>query len=402
MAVGRLMAMMFPILMLVLNASSVAGDVVRRHRIGSGDLQVGALTAFQSYLMQILMAVMMATFMFMLLPRAEVSRRADHRGTRDRPECRGRRPTPVRSRSSAASIEMGEPSSAFPARSTTCCTDRPGRAARRDHRDHRLDGQWQVDVAQPDPAAVRRDRRGGARRRRTTSDARSRAMSGPRSGSCRSGPTCSPAPWRATCVTDAPTRPTTSCGTRCEIAQADGLRRAHARAAQRADRARRHQCLGRAAATARDRPRSRASGRAIYLFDDSFSALDYATDAALRAALRPGTADATVVIVAQRVSTIRDADRIVVLDEGRVVGTGTHHELMADLRRPTARSCCPSSPKRRRHEWAGGPPWRDGGCRRRKPKDFRGSVRAAASTGLLPAARCRLGGRRAGRRRVSR
>lgn len=66
----------------------------------------------------------------------------------------------------------------------------------------------------------------------------------------------------------------------------------------------------------------------IYLFDDSFSALDYATDAALRAALARETAGATVVIVAQRVSTIRDADRILVLDEGRVVGSGTHHELM--------------------------------------------------------------------------
>jgi len=66
----------------------------------------------------------------------------------------------------------------------------------------------------------------------------------------------------------------------------------------------------------------------VYLFDDSFSALDYATDAALRAALSRETADATVVIVAQRVSTIRDADRIIVLDEGRVVGTGAHMELM--------------------------------------------------------------------------
>jgi ATP-binding cassette subfamily B protein len=66
----------------------------------------------------------------------------------------------------------------------------------------------------------------------------------------------------------------------------------------------------------------------IYLFDDSFSALDYATDAALRAALARETADATVVIVAQRVSTIRGADRIVVLEQGRVVGTGTHGELM--------------------------------------------------------------------------
>jgi ATP-binding cassette subfamily B multidrug efflux pump len=66
----------------------------------------------------------------------------------------------------------------------------------------------------------------------------------------------------------------------------------------------------------------------IYLFDDSFSALDYATDAALRAALTDHIADATVVIVAQRVSTIRDADRIVVLDDGKVVGTGTHADLM--------------------------------------------------------------------------
>ncbi|HEY8547905.1 MAG TPA: ABC transporter ATP-binding protein, partial [Acidimicrobiales bacterium] len=66
----------------------------------------------------------------------------------------------------------------------------------------------------------------------------------------------------------------------------------------------------------------------IYLFDDSFSALDYATDAALRAALAAETADATVVVVAQRVSTIRHADRIVVLDLGRIVGTGTHAELM--------------------------------------------------------------------------
>jgi ATP-binding cassette subfamily B protein len=73
----------------------------------------------------------------------------------------------------------------------------------------------------------------------------------------------------------------------------------------------------------------------IYLFDDSFSALDYATDAALRAALAAATDDATVVIVAQRVSTIRDADRIVVLEQGRVVGTGTHAELMES--NPTSR-----------------------------------------------------------------
>ena len=68
----------------------------------------------------------------------------------------------------------------------------------------------------------------------------------------------------------------------------------------------------------------------IYLFDDSFSALDLATDARLRAALRPVTRDSTVLIVAQRVSTIRDADQILVMEDGAVVGHGTHHELLAD------------------------------------------------------------------------
>jgi ATP-binding cassette subfamily B protein len=66
----------------------------------------------------------------------------------------------------------------------------------------------------------------------------------------------------------------------------------------------------------------------IYLFDDSFSALDLATDARLRAALAPTTLDATVLIVAQRVSTIRNADQILVLEDGRQVGLGAHDELL--------------------------------------------------------------------------
>jgi ATP-binding cassette, subfamily B, multidrug efflux pump len=72
----------------------------------------------------------------------------------------------------------------------------------------------------------------------------------------------------------------------------------------------------------------------IYLFDDAFSALDVATDARLRRALRPVTRRTTVVIVAQRVSTILDADQIIVLENGEVVGRGTHHSLLAE-RNPT-------------------------------------------------------------------
>jgi ATP-binding cassette subfamily B multidrug efflux pump len=68
----------------------------------------------------------------------------------------------------------------------------------------------------------------------------------------------------------------------------------------------------------------------IYLFDESFSALDLGTDARLRAALRPVTRDAAVIVVAQRVSTIMDADQIIVLDDGAIAGIGRHDELVAD------------------------------------------------------------------------
>nr|CRL81003.1 ABC transporter ATP-binding protein [Mycolicibacter nonchromogenicus] len=68
----------------------------------------------------------------------------------------------------------------------------------------------------------------------------------------------------------------------------------------------------------------------IYLFDDAFSALDTRTDARVREALREVAVDATVIIVAQRISTVTQADQVVVLDDGRVVGTGTHRELLAD------------------------------------------------------------------------
>ena len=68
----------------------------------------------------------------------------------------------------------------------------------------------------------------------------------------------------------------------------------------------------------------------IFLFDDSFSALDFKTDAKLRKALKQEVKESAVIIVAQRISTITDADQIIVLDEGRIVGKGTHETLMAD------------------------------------------------------------------------
>jgi len=66
----------------------------------------------------------------------------------------------------------------------------------------------------------------------------------------------------------------------------------------------------------------------IYIFDDSFSALDFRTDSALRAALKEKTGESTVLIVTQRVATVKSADQIIVLDKGRIVGKGTHQQLM--------------------------------------------------------------------------
>ena len=81
----------------------------------------------------------------------------------------------------------------------------------------------------------------------------------------------------------------------------------------------------------------------FYVFDASFSALDFVTDARLRAALRRETRDATVFIVSQRVETVMDADRIIVLDEGHVTGIGTHRELLEGC--PVYREIVPSSPR---------------------------------------------------------
>jgi len=326
--VGRLMALMFPSVLLVINVSSVAVLWFGAHRIDSGAMQIGALTAFLSYLMQILMAVMMATFMFVMVPRAEVSaeRIEEVLSTESSVVLAAE---PVTELPQHGYLELRGAGFHYPGAQAPVVRDvsmlaRPGettavigstgsgkttllnlipRLFDATAGSVLVDG---VDVRQLDPALLSR----------TVGlvPQKPYLFSGTVASNLRYGrPDASDEElWHALEVAQArefvEQMPG---GLEAPIAQGGG----NVSGGQR-------QRLAIARVLVR-RPE-------IYLFDDSFSALDYATDAALRAALAEETADATVVIVAQRVSTIRGADHIVVLDEGTVVGTGTHRELMAD------------------------------------------------------------------------
>ncbi|QKW19527.1 ABC transporter ATP-binding protein [Kitasatospora sp. NA04385] len=326
--VGRLMALMFPIVMGVVNVSSVAVFWFGAHRIDSGDMQIGALTAFLSYLMQILMSVMMATFMFMMVPRAEVCAERiqevlDTESSVVPPlhpvtELRGRgtlelRGVDFRYPGAEAPVLRGIDLAARPGETTavigstgsgkTTLLGLVPRLFDATAGEVLIDG---VDVRELDPQKLSE-------------------IIGlvPQKPYLFSGTVASNLRYGKPEATDE------ELWQALETAQAkdfverfpEGLDAPIAQGGTNVSGGQR-QRLAIARALVR-RPE-------IYLFDDSFSALDYATDARLRAALSRETGDATVVIVAQRVSTIRDADRIVVLDEGAVVGTGTHRELMAD------------------------------------------------------------------------
>ncbi|MFJ7909984.1 ABC transporter ATP-binding protein [Kitasatospora sp. NPDC096204] len=326
--VGRLMSVMFPAVMLVVNVSSVAVLWFGAHRIDSGAMEIGALTAFLSYLMQILMSVMMATFMFMMVPRAEVcaERIEEVLGTHSSvvPPT-----TPVTETARRGNLELRDVDFRYPGAEASVLrgidlTARPGETTAIigstgsgkstllglvprlfDATSGRvlIDG---VDVRELAPAAI----------------AESVGIV-PQKPYLFSGTVASNLRYGRPDATDE------ELWHALEIAQAkefveklpEGLDAPIAQGGGNVSGGQRQRLA--IARTLVRRP-------SVYLFDDSFSALDYATDAKLRKALARETSDATVLIVAQRVSTIRDADRIIVLDEGAVVGTGTHHELMAD------------------------------------------------------------------------
>ncbi|MFI6182278.1 ABC transporter ATP-binding protein [Nonomuraea sp. NPDC051191] len=324
--VGRLMALMFPSVMLVVNVSSVAVIWFGGQRIADGAMQVGALTAVISYLMQILMSVMMAMFMFMMIPRAEVSaeRIEDVLGTDPtvHPPAEPVIPDGHAGELELRSVDFRYPGAEDPVLSGVSFTARRGRTTAiigstgsgkttllnlvprlfdATAGDVLVDG---VNVRDLDPAAL------------------ARAV-----GLVPQGPYLFSGTVASNLRYGRPDATDEELWRALEIAQArefveampGGLDEPISQGGTNVSGGQRQRLA--IARTLVHRPE-------IYLFDDSFSALDYATDARLRAALAAEITDATIVIVAQRVNTIRDADLILVLDEGRVVGSGDHAELM--------------------------------------------------------------------------
>jgi ATP-binding cassette subfamily B protein len=323
--VGRLQSMMFPTVMLILNVSSVAVLWFGSHRVDSGEMQVGALTAFLSYLLQILMSVMMATFISIMIPRAAVcaERIVEVLDTEPsvRPPEAGVVELPVR-----AEVEFDGVEFRYPGAADAVLRDVSFRAeAGRTTAIIGSTGAGKTTLVNLVPRLI--DVTGGEVRVngadvRTLDPDVLRARIGlvPQQAYLFTGTVRSNLRYGNPDATDE------QLWEALEIAQArafveemGGLDAAIAQGGTNVSGGQR-QRLSIARALVR-RPE-------IYLFDDAFSALDLATDAALRAALRPHTLNSTIIVVAQRVSTILDADQIIVLENGEIVGRGTHRELM--------------------------------------------------------------------------
>jgi ATP-binding cassette subfamily B multidrug efflux pump len=323
---GRLFALMFPIVMLVLNVSSVAVIWFGAFRIQDGSMQIGTLTAFLQYLMQILMAVMMATFMAVLVPRAAVC--ADRISEVLNTESSVRAAdNPITTLNAHGTLELVDVGFSYPgaeqpvlsditfsaqAGETTAIIGSTGagkttlinlipRLFDATSGLVLVDG---VDVAELDPDLLWS--------RIGLIPQKPYLFSGTVASNLRYGkPDATDEElWHALEVAQAKDF-VEAMGEKLDAPIAQGGTNVSGGQRQR---------LAIARALVK-RPE-------IYVFDDSFSALDTATDARLRAALARDVSDATMIVVAQRVSTIIEADQIIVLDDGRIVGRGTHEELL--------------------------------------------------------------------------
>lgn len=323
---GRLMALAFPVVMLVLNVSSVAVIWFGSFRIQDGSMQVGTLIAFLSYLIQILMSVMMATFMAVMIPRAAVS--ADRIGEVLRTESSVRPPkNPLSSEVRRGELEMRDVGFAYPGAdqpvlSGISFTARAGQTTAIIG----STGSGKTTLVNLMPrlfdatsGAVKMD---GVDVRELHPD-----LLWGHIGLVPQRPYLFSGTVRSNLLYGKPDATEDELWTALEIAQArdfvermdGGLDAPISQGGTNVSGGQR-QRLAIARALVK-RPE-------LYIFDDSFSSLDTGTDARLRQALKRSTAGATLVIIAQRVSSIVDADQILVLDGGRIVGQGTNSELL--------------------------------------------------------------------------
>ncbi len=324
---GRLMAFMFPTVMVILNLSSAAAIWFGGNRISSGDMQIGAMIAFLSYLIQILMSVMMATFVAIMAPRASVSSDRIY-DVLDSSTSVVPPTDPVTELTGGTSLELREVEFKYPGADYPVLS---GVSFRADAGETVAiigsTGAGKTTMLNLIPRLF--DATGGAVLLNGV-DVReiepellwSRIGLIPQKPFLFSGTIASNLRHADPDATD------DDLWAALEIAQAGEFVAAkpgglEARISQGGTNVsggqRQRLAIARALVRRPD----------IYLFDDSFSALDLSTDARLRAALAPWVADAVTVIVAQRVSTIRNADRILVVEDGRQVGLGTHDELLA-------------------------------------------------------------------------
>ena len=324
---GRWFALMFPFVMLVLNVSSVAVIWFGSFRIDAGTLQVGALTAFLSYLVQILMAVMMATFLAVILPRAAVSAaRISEVLDTDSSVLPPAWPKPAPVATGTVELRAATfayPGAEHPVLHEVSLVARPGETVAIIG----STGAGKTTLVNLLPRLF--DVTGGAVlidgvdvRELDPDDLWARIGLVPQRAFLFSGTIASNLRYGDPDATDEDLWAALETAQAADFVRAmpEGLGAPVAQGGTNVSGGQR-QRLAIARALVKRPP--------ILVFDDAFSALDTGTDARLRAALDRDAAGATRIVVAQRVSTIVGADRIVVLEAGRIVASGSHDELLA-------------------------------------------------------------------------
>jgi ATP-binding cassette, subfamily B, multidrug efflux pump len=324
-AVGRLQALIFPVVTIILNVSTVAVLWVGAGRVQAGQIQVGALTAFMAYLMQILIAVMMATFMSMMIPRASVSaERISEVLDTESSVVPAEHPVTTVLHSSA--LEFVDVSFHYPG-AEAAVLQNVSFVARSGQTTAIIGstGAGKTTLVSLIPRLFDVSSGsvclGGVDLRQLDLEVLwGRIGLIPQKAFLFSGTVASNLRYGKENATEAEMQDALRIAQAQDfVTESGGLESKVSQGGSNLSGGQR-QRLAIARAVVR-RPE-------VYVFDDAFSALDLSTDARLRNALRPITGDAVVIVVAQRVSTIIDADHIVVLDAGRVVGQGNHQQLL--------------------------------------------------------------------------